>query len=221
MDAALSELELLASVTPFAKSDRLYRRLRGDYTQADFACTSQEEEETEAIIRRDEKLSAFMNKLELSERTINEVIARKNATRRLLRSQVCYPSRPNSMTETNLQHQDMSLTDAVNASEMPATSEQSQGAEQGLQTLAPHAEAREALASSGYSPPAITVSGYWYGTTTTAMSTTTVANTQSTSTSNSVPRSVFSTKVNHRPDEFVKCTFTDGYTYEVPRVAAM
>ena len=35
MDAALSELELVASGTPFAKSDRLYRRLRGDYTQAE------------------------------------------------------------------------------------------------------------------------------------------------------------------------------------------
>ena len=55
MDAALSELELLASGTPFAKSDRLYRRLRGDYTQADFARTSDEDEETEAIVRRDEK----------------------------------------------------------------------------------------------------------------------------------------------------------------------
>ena len=28
MDAALSELELIASETPFAKSNRLYRRLR-------------------------------------------------------------------------------------------------------------------------------------------------------------------------------------------------
>ena len=32
MDAAPSELELIASGTSFAKSDRLYRRLRGDYT---------------------------------------------------------------------------------------------------------------------------------------------------------------------------------------------
>ena len=139
---------------------------------------------------------------------INEVIARKNATRRLL-----------------LQHQNMSLTHAVNANEVPVSSEQSQGAEQwqteGLQTLAPNADAREALASGGSSPSATTVSGDWYGTTTTVTSTTTVANTQSTSTSNSVPRSVFSTRVNHGPDEFVKCTFTDGYTCEVPRVAAM
>ena len=55
MDAALSELELLESGTPFAKSDRLYRRLRGHYTQADFARTSDEDEETDAIVRRDEK----------------------------------------------------------------------------------------------------------------------------------------------------------------------
>ena len=48
MDAALSELELLASGTPFAKSDRLYRRLHGNYTQADFSRTSDEEDETEA-----------------------------------------------------------------------------------------------------------------------------------------------------------------------------
>ena len=48
MDAALSELELLASGTPFAKSDRLNRRLRGDYTQADFARTPDEDEEIEA-----------------------------------------------------------------------------------------------------------------------------------------------------------------------------
>ena len=115
----------------------------------------------------------------------------------------------------------MSLTDAVNASEWPTISEQPQGAGQGLQTLASGAEARDAPASGGYSPPATTVSGDWYGTTTTATPTTTVANTHSTSTSNSVPRSVFSTRVNHRPKEFVKCTFTDGYTYEVPRVAVM
>ena len=50
------------------RSDRLYRRSRGDYTQADFARTSDEEEETEAIVRRDEKLSEFINKLEFSER---------------------------------------------------------------------------------------------------------------------------------------------------------
>ena len=63
------------------------------------------------------------------------------------------------MTETNLQHQDMSLSDAVNASELPATNEQPQGAGQGLPTLAPDAEARDALASGGYSPPATTESG--------------------------------------------------------------
>ena len=73
MDAALSEIELLASGTPFAKSDRLYRRLCGDYTQADFARTSEEDEETEATERRDKKLSEFINKQEFSERTINEV----------------------------------------------------------------------------------------------------------------------------------------------------
>ena len=126
MDTALSELELLASGTPFAKSDRLYRRFRGDYTQADFARTSDEEEETEAILRRDEKFSEFINKLEFSKRAINEVIARKNATRRLLRLQVRYSSTPNSMTEINLQHQDMCLTDAVNVSDVPVSSEQSQ-----------------------------------------------------------------------------------------------
>ena len=221
MDAALSELELLASGTPFAKSDRLYRRLRGDYTQADFARTSDEDEETEAIVRRDEKLSEFINKQEFSERTINEVIARKNATRRLLRSQVRFSSTPNSMTETNLQHQDMSLTDAVNESEWLTTNEQPQGAGEGLQTLASDAEARDALASGGYSPPITTISSGWHRTATTVTSTTTVASTQSTNAAQSGPRSVFSTGAYHRPDDLVKCTFTDGYTYEVPRVAAM
>ena len=142
----------------------------------------------------------------------------------MLRLQVRYSSAPN-YDRDKPPAPSMSLTDAINASDVLASSEQSQGAEQwqteGLQTLAPDAEAREALASGGYSPPATTISGDWYGTSTTATSTTTVENTQSTSTSKSVPRSVFSTRVNHRPDEFVKCTFTDGYTYEVPRVAAM
>ena len=90
-----------------------------------------------------------------------------------------YSSTPNSVTETTLQHQDMSLTDAVNASEWPTTSEQPQGVGQGLQTLASDAEARDALASGCYSPPATTVSGDWYGTTTKATPTTTVANTES------------------------------------------
>ena len=71
MDAALSELELIASGTSFAKSDRLYRRLRGDYTQADFARRSDEEDETEAIMRRDEKLSEFINRVTFTEHTVN------------------------------------------------------------------------------------------------------------------------------------------------------
>ena len=150
------------------------------------------------------------------------MIARKNATKRLLSLQVRYSSTPNSMTKTDLQHQEMSLTDPVNADGVPVSSEQSQGTEQwqaeGPQMLALSADAREALASGGFSPPATTGSSDRYGTTTTVTSTTTVANTQSTSTSNSTPQSVFSTRVNHRPDEFVKCTFTDGYTYDVPRV---
>ena len=80
------------------------------------------------------------------------------------------------MTETNLQHRDMSLTDAVNASGWPTTSEQSQGAGQGLQTLASDAEARDALASGGYSPPITSISSGWHRTATTVTSTTTVAN---------------------------------------------
>ena len=62
------------------------------------------------------------------------------------------------MTGTNLQHQDMSLTDAVNASEWPTTSEQQQGAGQGLQTLASDAEERDALTSGGYLAPITTIS---------------------------------------------------------------
>ena len=118
MGAALSELELIASGTPFAKSDRLYRRLCGDYTQADFARTSDEEDETEAIVRPDEKFSEFIIRVTFTERKINKLIVRKNATRRLLSAQVRYSSTPNSVTETNLQHQDMSLTGAANANDV-------------------------------------------------------------------------------------------------------
>ena len=53
-DAALSDLQLIASGTPFVKTDKQYRRLRGDYTQANFARTSDGEDETETIVRRDE-----------------------------------------------------------------------------------------------------------------------------------------------------------------------
>ena len=102
MDAALSELDLIASGTPFAKSDRIYRRLRGDYTQADCARTSEEEDETESIVTRDEKLSEFINRVTFTESTMNELIARRNATRRLLSAQVRYSSTPNFVTETNL-----------------------------------------------------------------------------------------------------------------------
>ena len=42
-----------------------------------------------------------------------------------------YSSTLNSVTETNLQHQNMSLTSAANANDVPVSSEQSQGAEQG------------------------------------------------------------------------------------------
>ena len=40
MGAALNELELIASGTPFARSGRLYRRLRGNYIQAHFIRSS-------------------------------------------------------------------------------------------------------------------------------------------------------------------------------------
>ena len=113
------------------KGDRLYRRLRGDYTQADIARTSDEEDETEAIVRRDEKLSEFINRVTFTERTINELIPRKNPTRRLLSAQVRYSSTPNSVTETNLQYQDMSITGAAHTNDVPISSEQSQGAEEG------------------------------------------------------------------------------------------
>ena len=121
MDAALSELELIASRTPIAKSDRLYRRLRGDYT----------EDEKEAIVMREEKLSEFINRVTFIERTMNELIARKNASRHLLSAQMRYSSTPNSVTERNLQHQDTSLTGAANVNDVPVSSEHSQGAEQG------------------------------------------------------------------------------------------
>ena len=207
MYKALSELELIASGTPFAKSDRLYRRLSGDYTQAAFARTSGEEDETEAIIRRDEKLSEFINRVTFTERTINELIARKNATRRLLSAQVRYSSTPNSVTETNLQHQDMSLTGTANANDVPLSSEQSQGAEQGqtegLPALAPNDDGGkaagycQALASGGFPSSATTALGDWYGTTTIVTSTIAVANTQSTRPANDVRRSVFTTRINH------------------------
>ena len=152
-------------------------------------------------------------------------------TRRLRSAQACYSSTPNSIIETNLQHQDMSLTGAANANDVSISSEQSQGAEQGqtegLPALASNEDGREVvrlgqvLANGGFPSPATTVSGDWYGTTTTVTSTTTVVYTQSTSTTNNAIRSVFTTRVNHGPDDFIKCTFTDGYTNEVPRAAAM
>ena len=172
MDAALSELKLIASETPFAKSEKLHRRLRGDYSQADFAHTSDEEDETEAIVRRDEKWSEFINRVTFTERTINELIARKNATRRLLSTQVRYSSTPNSVTETNLQHQDMSLTSAAKANDVPVLSEQSQGAEQGQTEGLPALTANndggeaaglgQALVSGGFPSLATTALGDWY-----------------------------------------------------------
>ena len=159
------------------------------------------------------------------------MIARKNATRRLLSAQVRYSSTPNSVTETNLQHQDMSLTGAAKANNVPVSSEQSQGAEQGqtegLPALATNDNGEEAtglgqvLVSGGFPSLATTALSDWYGTTTTVTSMTTLANTPSTSTAKNAPLSVFTARVNHQPNDFVKCTFTDGYTYEIPRAAAI
>ena len=77
------------------------------------------------------------------------------------------------------------------------------------------------FAYGGFPSLATTALGDWYGTTMTVTSTTTVANTQSTSTTNNAPQLVFTTRVNHQSNDFIKCTFTDGYTYEVPRAAAI
>ena len=224
-----SELELIASGTPFAKSDRLYRRwLHSGRFRAHIGGRRWDR----SNVRRDEKLSEFINRVTFTERTMKELIARKNSTRRLLIAQVRYSSTPNSTTETNhinKGHQDMSLTGAANANDMPLSSEKSQGAEQGQRERLPALAANDdggeaagqALASCRFPSPATTALGDWYGTTTTVTSTTTVTNTQSTITVNNAPRSVFTTRVNHQPNDFVKCTFTDDYTYEIPWAAAM
>ena len=125
----------------------------------------------------------------------------------------------------------MSLIGAEKANDVPVSSEQSQGAEkgqtEGLPVLVANDDGEEAaglgqaLGSAGFPSPATTALGDWYGTTSTVMLTTTVTNTQSTSTANNAPRSVFTTRVNHLLNDFVKCTFTDVYTNKVPRAAAM
>ena len=115
----------------------------------------------------------------------------------------------------------------ANANDVPVSSEQSQRQTEGLPALVENDDGEEgaglgeALASGGFSSPATTALGDWYGTTTTVMSMTTVAYTQSTGTANNAPRSVFTRSVNHQPNDFVNCTFTDGYTCEVRRAAAM
>ena len=59
LDDALENLELIKGGTQFAKADRLYRRLRGDYTAKDFMRTEGAEDETTAFNRQNIKLIAW------------------------------------------------------------------------------------------------------------------------------------------------------------------
>ena len=61
MDAILGELELVQDGTRFARADRLFRRLRGDYTATDFARSEISLEDEDESIRRIQAKVAIEN----------------------------------------------------------------------------------------------------------------------------------------------------------------
>ena len=110
LDEALENLELIKDGTQFAKADRLYRPLRGDYAANDFRRSEVEEEDTTAFNRRNTKLISLVRTLPFDERTHDELTARRIATARAQYPQRRHSSTPLDENNTLLQHLDMSIT---------------------------------------------------------------------------------------------------------------
>ena len=110
LDDALENLELIKGGTQFEKADRLYRRLRGDYTAKDFMRTEGPEDETTAFNRRNNKLIALVRTLPFGERTHEELTARRIATERAQHTERRHSSTPLDDDHALLQQLDMSIT---------------------------------------------------------------------------------------------------------------
>ena len=74
----LEELDLRCDGTSFAGLDRLYRRLRGDYSDLDFIASDPSIDEQVVRSTRDEKLNAFVHKSLWSEHTKAEILVRQH-----------------------------------------------------------------------------------------------------------------------------------------------
>ena len=72
LDNAFERLELLKSGTQFAKTDRLYKWLRGYHMANDFARTEEAEDDAEVLNKRNEKLKTLVQTLRIDERTHGE-----------------------------------------------------------------------------------------------------------------------------------------------------
>ena len=77
MKIVLRELDLRCEGTVFAGLDRLYRRLRGDYTDVDFVASDPAIEDHIVRMIREEKLNTFVHKSQWSECTKAEIIVRQ------------------------------------------------------------------------------------------------------------------------------------------------
>ena len=225
LDEALENLELIKGGTQFAKADRLYRRLRGDYTANDFIRTKEAEDEATAFNRRNNKLTALVQTLPFDERTHNELTTRRIATEREQRTQRRHSSTPLDEDDALLQHLDMSITlvqgEDAGAAALTTSAEQNWIAtaqNQRESERTPQQDIREAInlgkaIANGNFPPPITTQNTWMNTlaTTTITASTTVANTAGTYTTHSAPQSVFTTRTadsanDNAHSQTAKCT---------------
>ena len=224
LDKALEELELTKSGTQFAKADRLYRRLRGDYTANDFARTEEKEDDADIFHRRNEKLIAMAQNLPFSNRTIAEMATRRNATARIHGAQDRHSSTPLTQAQILPDPVDMSLTvtQENNAIALPVTTASTTGGISGTQNTSCATQNPRRTNAEHIFRPSSTTQPTWANTltTTTTTSCTTMATTASTHTVHSTPQSVFTTRQMTSPNDAVQCTLSDGKTYTMPRAVA-
>ena len=211
-DAVLRDLELTPGGTPFARVDRLYRRLRGDYTTADFVESDNAESELAAQTRREQRLCNVLKKANFSEETLAH-IALKQVENLKQTDESGFAPLANSSANVS------DTTDTVPASgdqrEARDTQNDKQTTNQNempqINTIAQGELYKEI--------PPITLKTVTTTTSTHSISTASGIHSQTTSTQ---PKTIFSTTENkNREEDIVFCKLTDGATYAMPRRLAM
>ena len=196
-EAILRDLELTPRGTPFARVDRLYRRLRGDYTAADFVGSETAENELASRTRREQRLCSILKRTNFSEETLSHIALRQ--------------------VENLKQADESGFAPLANSSANISETQQNAEATAASGT-APDTMATVSEAALLQIPPGTAKTM----TTTTSTYSTSMASSAQSQLINSQPRTIFSTtESKSRVEDTVLCKLADGTTYTMPRKLAV